>query len=345
MFFHKKRTIGYALGGGVARGLFHIGVLNVLEENHIYPDVIVGTSMGAVVGALYASGMSAKEIKQMAIDLDWRRMARLADLTLTNKGLIHGKRISSFIESILKVKNFSQLQIKFACVATDITSGDQVVLQNGSLIEAVRASFSLPAIFTPVKIKGRYLVDGGLVNVVPVSVCRELGAEFVIGVNVIPVPNEDLSIMEAAEKYYKLQTDSSRELSSPLKRPDSHRSRAQDIEQSVRNFFLSRLSRQKRQMIDKIDLAAQDRSIFLPKKEPTLSTVVSQTLSIVEYRLAIENIKEADIAITPFSGNIGFWQFNRASEAITAGEIAARLTLQRSEQAQRLLKHYQSKVS
>jgi predicted acylesterase/phospholipase RssA len=98
-------------------------------------------------------------------------------------------------------------------------------------------------------------------------------------------------------------------------------------------------------VIDTIDLEADDKTVVLQKKEPTLSTVVSQTLSIIEYRLAIENLKEADIAITPFSGNIGFWQFNRASEAITAGEIAARLTLQRSEEAQRLLKHYQSKMS
>lgn len=186
MFFHKKTKVGYALGGGVARGLFHIGVLNVLEENHIRPDIIVGTSMGAIVGALYASGISAKEIKQMAIDLDWRRMARLADLTLTNKGLIHGKRITAFIESILKVKTFSQLQTKFACIATDIMTGDQVILQTGSLVEAVRASISLPAIFTPVKIKGRYLVDGGLVNVVPVSVCRDLGQILLSGSTLFP---------------------------------------------------------------------------------------------------------------------------------------------------------------
>lgn len=135
MFFHKKKTIGYALGGGIARGLFHIGVLNVLEENHIYPDVIVGTSMGAVVGALYASGVSAAEIKQIAIELDWRRMVRLADVTLTSKGLIQGKRITSFLESLLKTETFAQLQKKFACVATDIMSGQQVVLQSGSLIE------------------------------------------------------------------------------------------------------------------------------------------------------------------------------------------------------------------
>ena len=181
--------IGYALGGGAARGLSHIGVLKVLDEHGISPDIIAGTSIGAIVGALYAGGYEPSEIEQLVLGLDWKKLVYLVDMTLPLSGLLQGKRVVSLLKSILGDLTFSQLRCDFACVATDIINGEQVVLRDGSLIEAVRASISIPGIFTPVAIKGRYLVDGGLINAVPVSVCREMGAEYVIGVNVIPEPS------------------------------------------------------------------------------------------------------------------------------------------------------------
>jgi NTE family protein len=338
--------IGYALGGGLARGLFHIGVLNVLEEFKIFPKVIVGTSMGAIVGALYASGLSAREIKELAIDLDWKQIIRLADITVPLNGLIRGNRISSLLKSVLKDIDFSNLKVKFACIATDLTTGAQVVLQEGSLIEAVRASCSLPAVFTPVKIEGRYLVDGGLVNVVPISVCREIGADFVIGVNVIPVPGETISLQEACEKYYSFnQQYSNDEEAKKLGTAEHgvlHRSRLQDMENGIRKFLLYRSSKRKKQMIDSGDSSPVNQVPIL-FKDPNLSEVLSQSLSIVEYRIAMENIKDADLAITPFIGNIGFWQFNRVADAITAGEIATRLAFQRDDIARIILeKHHKN---
>jgi len=240
MIVQEKTKIGYALGGGLACGLFHIGVLNVLEENHIYPDIIVGTSMGAVIGALYASGLTISEIKHKVIELDWKRMFSLTDISLLFNGLLQGNRVTSFLKSILRDSTFNQMKRKFACVATDVMTGEQVVLQEGSLIESIRASISLPAIFTPVKINGRHLIDGGLVNVVPVSVCRELGAEFVFGVNVIPRPGENFSIQETCENYYgyRLQHPGSKmENSSSNERETINRSHIPGMRNTKNKFF------------------------------------------------------------------------------------------------------------
>jgi NTE family protein len=296
----KDKKIGIALGGGGARGYFHIGVLSVLEEYNIHPHIIAGTSMGSIIGALYAGDLSAEEIKQMAVGMDWRKLITLADIIVPLSGLIRGGRVTSLLKSIVKARTFAQLKKNFACVATDLNTGEQVVLNDGSLIEAVRASCSIPAIFTPVKLKGRYLIDGGLVNVVPVSVCHDMGADFVIGVNVIPGPREKVSMQEAFEKYKSFQMHSA------------------PSENESSTLFDNEIS-----------------SLFA--KEPRLHDVVSQTLSIIEYRIAMENLKQADIAITPFNGNIGFWQFNRASDAINAGEISTRLALQRSDIARGII--------
>jgi NTE family protein len=339
MVVRPEGKIGFALGGGVARGLFHIGVLSVLEENHIYPDIIVGTSMGAVIGALYASGLSAAEIKKNALELDWKQMYRFADIAMPRRGFIQGNRVTSFLKRLLKEKSFSQLEKKFACVATDIMTGEQVVMLKGSLVEALRASISMPAIFTPVKRRGRYLVDGGLVNVVPVSVCRDLGADYVIGVNVIPVPHEELSIQEACERYYEYQVqsaDNENHRTSLLEHGARYSSHVINFGRGITTSFLARLLSRKKHKVNTIDQKDNDKTSFLFAKEPTLADVVSQSLSIVEYRIAMENLKTADMAITPFSGNIGFWQFNKVAEAISAGEIATRLVLQREDTARML---------
>lgn len=346
MLVQNEKKIGYALGGGAARGLFHIGVLNVLEEYNFYPNFIAGTSMGSIIGALYASGLNAGEIKRIAVEMDWKKLIRLADLTLPLSGLIQGKRIISLLKTILKDMTFSQLKINFACVATDLINGEQVVLQEGSLIEAIRASISIPAIFTPVKLKGRYLVDGGLVNVVPVSVCRDMGADFIIGVNVIPGPGEKVSIQQACEKYYSHQlkhaTSVKAESPSSPEREARHLSHVSDIEKAARKFLIYRPSKRDTDT-DKPMYSIMNNGIgSLFSREPRLYDVMSQTMSIVEYRIAMENLTEADLAITPFTGNVGFWQFNRATEAIKAGETSARLALQRDDIARIMLSRQQS---
>jgi NTE family protein len=165
----------------------HIGVLTVLEKEGIPIDFIAGTSAGAIVGSLYARSKNAAQIKEKIIAMSARRITRLIDPALPRTGFIKGDKFNDLMASFLggDVK-FSDLLIPFACTATDIDTGEAVVFDHGSVVEAVRASISLPGIFTVVKGGGRYLVDGGLVNPVPVNLAREMGADFVIAVNVIP---------------------------------------------------------------------------------------------------------------------------------------------------------------
>lgn len=181
-----KKKIGLALGSGAARGLAHIGVLEVLEREGIPIDMIAGTSAGAAIGALYAQGKDASQIKSLATDLNWKKLASLVDLTLPKTGFIGGKRIKNLLESTIGDIEFGDLKIPLACVATDMGTGEEVVINQGSVLEGIRASISLPVIFTVVKWEGRYLVDGSLVNPVPVSILKRMGADFTIAVNVIP---------------------------------------------------------------------------------------------------------------------------------------------------------------
>ncbi len=180
------KKVGLALGGGAARGLAHIGVLEVLEREGIPVDLIAGTSAGAAVGALYAQGRSVARIKELVHNTGWRQMVSLIDLALPRSGFIEGRRIKELLRSIIGDISFSDLKIPLSCVATDIRSGEEVVINDGPVLEGVRASISIPVIFTAVKWRERYLVDGGLVNPVPVSTVRGMGADFVIAVNVIP---------------------------------------------------------------------------------------------------------------------------------------------------------------
>ena len=202
----ERTKVGLALGGGGARGFAHIGVLEILQEEGIPLDMIAGTSAGGVVGAIYAQGKDATLIRNMFVGLDWKKLVALADLTLPKSGFIRGKKIRDFLELILGGDiRFSDLKIPLACVATDITTGEEVVIDQGSVLEALRASISIPGIFAVVKWKGRYLVDGGLVNPVPVSVLRRAGVDCTIAVNVQP------DIKEIAYQADKERTKSLKE--------------------------------------------------------------------------------------------------------------------------------------
>lgn len=182
-----KKKIGLALGGGAARGLAHIGVLEVLEKEGIHVDYLAGTSAGAMIGALYAAGLSPAYLKEYVLDYDSTQRRKLVDLTLPKSGFIQGDKIVEEMQRLMGgEKTFSQLKIPFACVACDIVHGEEVVLNSGPVSQAVHASIAIPVVFNTVELHGRYLVDGGLLNQVPADVVREMGAEFVIAVNVVP---------------------------------------------------------------------------------------------------------------------------------------------------------------
>jgi NTE family protein len=191
----QRPKVGLALGGGGARGFAHIGVLDILQQEAIPIDMIAGTSVGAAIGAIYAQGKDANLIENLAAGFNWRRMFSLVDLAFPRTGLIQGRKVTDLLQLIMGSSiKFTDLKIQMACVATDLSRCEEVVIDEGSVINAVRASISIPGIFTVLKHKGRYLVDGGLVNPVPVNVLKNKGIDFVIAVNVIP---------DFSEKHYQ----------------------------------------------------------------------------------------------------------------------------------------------
>lgn len=182
-------VLGIALGGGGARGLAHIGVLKVLEHAGIFPRLVAGTSMGGIVGAMYASGMSAEQMETAVKQAVRSRtdMLRAVDLRLTQTGFVRGARIYDYIARIIGPETtFARLRRPLAMVATDMITGREVVLDSGRVADAVRATISVPGVFLPVDLGAMRLVDGGMLNNLPVNVVRQMGAETVLAVDVLP---------------------------------------------------------------------------------------------------------------------------------------------------------------
>jgi NTE family protein len=179
-----RPKVGLALGAGAARGWSHIGVIQELVSNGIVPDVIAGTSIGAVVGGCFAAG-KLEQLESFARALTRRRIFSLLDLSFSGSGLFSGGRIKTRLDRELASVRIEEMPIAFAAVATEVGSGHEVWLTRGPIVDAIRASYALPGIFEPVKLNGRWLFDGALVNPVPVAVCRALGADLVIAVNLI----------------------------------------------------------------------------------------------------------------------------------------------------------------
>src|SRR3954466_5811030 len=177
-----RPSIGIALGGGAARGFAHIGVLQTLLANGIKPDIVTGTSMGAVIGGCYAAGQ-IDDITEWALSLTRRSVLGYLDVSLAGASMINGGRLARRLESTVGRTKIESLDTRFAAIATEIDTGHEVWLTRGRLLEALRASYALPGVFAPVRVGGRWLVDGALVNPVPVSAARALDARIVIAVS------------------------------------------------------------------------------------------------------------------------------------------------------------------
>lgn len=177
---HPAR-IGVALGSGGTRGFAHVGVLQVLQEEGIAIDCIAGSSMGALVASIYATGSPLYLMEKLAIHLP---LARWIDVTVPRLGLVSGERLHRLIELLTKGRTFAQASVPLAVVATDVELGERVVFTHGPIHEAVRASIAIPGIFVPHRVEGRMLIDGGVIDRVPIAAARELGADFVIAVDV-----------------------------------------------------------------------------------------------------------------------------------------------------------------
>lgn len=181
MAIFKKRKIALALGGGAARGFANIGVLKVLERERIPLDLIVGSSIGALVGAAYSLGMPTYRMEEAALRLSWND---LADFSISKNSLIKGKKLEKLIEELMDKKDFKDTRIPLAITTTDIETGQELVHTKGNLQKIVQASCSWPGIFPPVEIEGRKLVDGGLRNSIPVKSAKRLGGTIIIAVDV-----------------------------------------------------------------------------------------------------------------------------------------------------------------
>jgi NTE family protein len=206
--------IGLALGGGAARGFAHIGVIQVLEENGINPDLVVGTSAGSLVAALYASGKDGKALGTIAETLD---EYVFADWAFPGRGLIRGEALAKYVRDSVGGRTIEQMSKPLGIVATDLDSGAPILFQRGDAGVAVRASSAVPAVFQPVRINGREYVDGGLVSPVPVRFARQMGAEFIIAVDISAVPDgqatgdpmrmllQTFAIMARSINFYELR--------------------------------------------------------------------------------------------------------------------------------------------
>lgn len=190
LFSGKKPVIGLALGGGAARGFAHIGVIKALEAQNIYPDLVVGTSAGSVIAALYASGYKANDLQKIALSLD---EAAITDWALPFSGrfggMIKGDALQSMVNRLVKNQTIENMKLPLGIVGTDLQTGAGVLFRRGDTGQAVRASCSIPGIFQPTLIGGREYVDGGLVAPVPVQYAKQMGADFVIAVNISTEPS------------------------------------------------------------------------------------------------------------------------------------------------------------
>jgi len=301
---------GLALGSGSARGWAHIGVIQALAEAGINIDYIAGTSIGSVVGSVFAAG-NLNALEEVAVRLDWKQIAYLFDVVLPKSGLIDGKKVAGFVRNHLSEINIEELPIPFCAVSTDLNTGEEVVIREGGIIEAVRASISIPGIFTPVRNNGRILVDGGLVNPVPVSVVKEMGADFVIAV--------DLSHGIVGKKR-NLQDTS----------PESGVSHSQKDDQQ-RTEKKNRILEALNDRLAAIDFSALSWTKQSPGVEPlpSIFDVLTSSINIMEAQISATKLKAdpPDLLIQPNLSHIKFLEFNRAGEAIAEGYAEAKRRL------------------
>ena len=192
----SRRTVGLVLGSGSSRGWAHIGAIEALEEENIPIDCIAGCSIGSYIGALYATG-NMHGLKQFVLKMDGKKVFSYFDIVFPRSGILNAtKKLKELFSIHTDAKNFSDLNIPVTMIATDLETGDKVVLNSGDLLKALRATMSMPGLFSPAKVKGRWLVDGGLVDPVPVGVARAMGVDMVIAVDL----NSGLCIKEKPEE-------------------------------------------------------------------------------------------------------------------------------------------------
>ena len=303
--------LGLALGGGAARGLAHIGVLKVLQAEGIRIDCIAGTSIGAFIGALFAAGVSPSQIEEVARNVDWRHLVGLVDPVFPTSGIIDGKKVSRFMAELLPVRNFEELDLPLAVTATDIETGEGLIIREGRLLEALRAAVAFPGIFTPMRFGDRFLVDGGLCQPVPVEAVRTLGAENVIGVCTIP----EVKKQPPAAVFL------------PPQPRDLSRRRLRELVTS------QRVERLLRELWPRNGQPAEKGNAPRPRERraPGLFKVCAQSVVIMENQINALRLSQnrIELQIRPEFNSLNLLEFHRAAEAIQAGEEATYRVLEK----------------
>lgn len=288
-----KAEIGLALGGGIARGFSHIGVIKALLEHDIRPTIVAGTSIGAVVGGCYLANR-LDDLEEWALSLNRKKIFSYLDFRVRSAGMIGGKRLTKTLEQYFEGMAIEDLGYPFVAIATDLVTGHEVWLRKGDFIEALRASFALPGVFPPVNIDQRLLIDGALVNPVPVSPCRALGARLTIAVDL----NSDL-MGKVAKPGQKYQTITGFDIFGDPHTP-----------QNNKKLFSGNMA---------------ERVFSREPDKPSLFGVMVSALNITQDRLTRSRLAgdPPDIHIKPKIGHIGLMEFERAEELIEEGYRAA----------------------
>ena len=293
-----RPSIGLALGGGAARGFAHIGVMRTLAAHGIVPDVIVGTSIGAVVGGCYAA-RKLDDLEAWARTLKVRSIFSYLDISLSGSGLISGGPLAAKLKEALADGRIEDLPIRFAAIATEFNTGHEIWLTRGRLADAMRASYALPGIFPPVRIGGRWLVDGALVNPVPVSAARALGARLVIAVNL----NADLFGRGTIISDHGSDEDDDT-AAAEMAKPHGLRAMFSGEHSLRRQFFGSR-------------------------GRPGIPTVMVEAFNVMQDRITRARLAgdPPDVLISPRLGKVGWFDFHRGNDAIALGAEAAEKAL------------------
>ena len=335
----RKPIVGLALGSGSARGWAHFGVLHALREAGVSPDIICGTSIGSLVGATYAAG-EMDEFESWVLGLGKRKVFGFMDFNLGG-GLLKGEKIIDFWRENFVQETMEELGAPFGCVATDLQTGAEVWLRKGSIAEAVRASIALPGLFTPVMREGRLLVDGGLVNPVPVSLARAMGADIVIGVDLnadimrkhmkpVDMNQTELKIHTREVKVTELHLEGE-ESPMPLGQiPDALAADASPVGwtgkwkrsmTSVKTLSSSVIRKGRKE-------ASEDDDDDTPQV-PSLVNVVLASVNIMQMRITRSRMAgdPAEILIAPRLSHIGLMDFHRGRESIDEGYAATQLAL------------------
>jgi NTE family protein len=295
-----KLKIGLALGGGAARGWSHIGVMRVLEREGIVPDVIAGSSVGAVVGGCYAAG-KLYELEEFAKSLTKRRVMGLLDFHITGSGLIAGDRLRRLLEHDLADLRIENLPMRFATIATELGTGHEIWITRGPLVEALRASYALPGVFDPIKLGGRWLMDGAIVNPIPVTTARALGADLVICVNL----NGDIRVRGTVIQSHSAELDTGDEI----------------IEAATEE-------RRRWSVFHPLDAAGRMRA-RKRSDAPGIASVMVDAFNITQDRIARSRLAgdPPDVMIAPKLSPVGLFEFHRAEECIELGRQATERVL------------------